>query len=549
MTTPSKEGNDPCSNENSEESESDADMDEVLLAEFEDNDPGPTKVEAEVRKPQTAFAEEEKKEDSTPVPKPHTGTEEEGGKVDSTHGSKQSKDDQSEEGKEVWVPPSREKSELSTTTTTSASTNESSESSETTQSNSEQSKLSVGLPALASIGATAAPTDESYEPSVYHIKWNTFDLRDVPIITQNENGPCPLLAIMNILLLKGKVKLEPGQEIITPEQIMTYLGDSILENAPKNNTEAEQLNFEQNMHDAMAVIHKLQTGLDVNVRFTGIQDFEYTPECIIFDLLGIPLYHDWLVDPQDTKTVEAVGNCSYNLLVEKIISDRSSEQPELVNQALLAEAFLDRTASQLTYHGLYELNSTVKENQLCVFFRNNHFSTLYKHKNELFVLVTDQGFLNEKNVVWETLNNVEGDGYFVDAQFHTYTKPPPISESLAPPPVPPGSEEQVDQDYLLAMSLQQEQQMTDEELAWKHSQQPPEHAQISDHELAARLQAEEDERAMRAMNEQQQRQQQQQPQGQRSAAAAPGASRGRPRERAERDREPRDKSKDNCCIL
>lgn len=50
-------------------------------------------VEAEVRKPQTAFAEEEKKEDSTPVPKPHTGTEEEGGKVDSTHGSKQSKDD------------------------------------------------------------------------------------------------------------------------------------------------------------------------------------------------------------------------------------------------------------------------------------------------------------------------------------------------------------------------------------------------------------------------------------------------------------------------
>lgn len=46
MTTPSKEGNDPCSNENSEESESDADMDEVLLAEFEDNDPGPTKGSA-----------------------------------------------------------------------------------------------------------------------------------------------------------------------------------------------------------------------------------------------------------------------------------------------------------------------------------------------------------------------------------------------------------------------------------------------------------------------------------------------------------------------
>lgn len=29
-----------------------------------------------------------------------------------------------------------------------------------------------------------------------------------------------------------------------------------------------RLNFEQNMGDAMAVMYKLQTGLDVNVKFT-----------------------------------------------------------------------------------------------------------------------------------------------------------------------------------------------------------------------------------------------------------------------------------------
>lgn len=54
------------------------------------------------------------------------------------------------------------------------------------------------------------------------------------------------------------------------------------------------------MSDAMAVLHKLQTGLDVNVKFTGVRVFEYTPECIVFDLLDIPLYHGWLVDPQVT---------------------------------------------------------------------------------------------------------------------------------------------------------------------------------------------------------------------------------------------------------
>lgn len=37
----------------------------------------------------------------------------------------------------------------------------------------------------------------------------------------------------------------------------------------QNISEGAQLNYEQNMHDAIAVLPKLQTGLDVNVRFTG----------------------------------------------------------------------------------------------------------------------------------------------------------------------------------------------------------------------------------------------------------------------------------------
>lgn len=46
----------------------------------------------------------------------------------------------------------------------------------------------------------------------------------------------------------------------------------------------------------------------------------------------------------------------------------------------IAEQFLSSTATQLTYHGLCELTSTVQEGELCVFFRNNHFSTMTKHK-------------------------------------------------------------------------------------------------------------------------------------------------------------------------
>ncbi|XP_076782346.1 ubiquitin carboxyl-terminal hydrolase MINDY-2 isoform X8 [Arvicanthis niloticus] len=238
--------------------------------------------------------------------------------------------------------------------------------------------------------------------SVYHIKWIQWKQENTPIITQNENGPCPLLAILNVLLLAWKVKLPPMMEIITAEQLMEYLGDYMLEAKPKEISEIQRVNYEQNMSDAMAILHKLQTGLDVNVRFTGVRVFEYTPECIVFDLLDIPLYHGWLVDPQIDDIVKAVGNCSYNQLVEKIISCKQSDNSQLVSEGFVAEQFLNNTATQLTYHGLCELTSTVQEGELCVFFRNNHFSTMTKYKDYLMALSLQQEQQSQE-INWEQI--------------------------------------------------------------------------------------------------------------------------------------------------
>ena len=48
--------------------------------------------------------------------------------------------------------------------------------------------------------------------------------------------------------------------------------------------------------------------------------------------------------------------------------------------AILCSDFLKQTAHQLTYHGLCRLNDTITDQQLCAFFRNNRFSTLYKYQ-------------------------------------------------------------------------------------------------------------------------------------------------------------------------
>ncbi|XP_017310416.1 ubiquitin carboxyl-terminal hydrolase MINDY-1 [Ictalurus punctatus] len=328
-----------------------------------------------------------------------------------------------------------------------------------------------------SVPSSAPPSVQEH----YYVKWITWKGEKTPIITQSENGPCPLLAIMNILFLRWKAKLPVQTEVITIEALMAHLGECVLSIKPREKAEGMELNFQQNMSDAMAVLPKLSTGLDVNVRFTGVTDFEYTPECIVFDLLDVPLYHGWLVDPQSPETASAVGKLSYNQLVEKIIIYKHSTDSSQVSEGLIAEQFLESTATQLSYHGLCELNTTAKEGELCVFFRNNHFSTMIKHKGHLYLLVTDQGFLQEDTVVWESLHNVEGDGNFCDSEFRL-SHP---SQKIASRPTAQQQQMQIDQDYLVAMSLQQSQgeapgPLSDLELArqlqqeeYQQPQQPP----------------------------------------------------------------------------
>ena len=100
----------------------------------------------------------------------------------------------------------------------------------------------------------------------HHIKWVQFHGTRSPVITQNVNGPCPLLALINVMLLKGKVQLPSALEVITIGQLMDYIGDTMLDSAP---AQSEQPDFLQNMQDAVAIVPKLQTGLDVNVKFSG----------------------------------------------------------------------------------------------------------------------------------------------------------------------------------------------------------------------------------------------------------------------------------------
>jgi hypothetical protein len=62
----------------------------------------------------------------------------------------------------------------------------------------------------------------------------------------------------------------------------------------------------------------------------------------------------------------------------------------------------------------------LKEHQLAVLFRNNHFNALFKQEGALYMLVTDQGYLHEPDVVWERLDAVDGNTQMCGCDFRPF---------------------------------------------------------------------------------------------------------------------------------
>ena len=147
-----------------------------------------------------------------------------------------------------------------------------------------------------------------------------FNGQPVGVITQNENGPCPLIAVCNSLILLGRMSLSLDAQHVTYETLASMLGEILILGAT-----GDDPNHAQNMNDCISVFPKLQTGLDVNVQFAGCDKFEYTSELIIFDMLSLHLYHGWTVDPQETETHRVVAPHSYNTLVSWAIGRQDDD--------------------------------------------------------------------------------------------------------------------------------------------------------------------------------------------------------------------------------
>lgn len=259
---------------------------------------------------------------------------------------------------------------------------------------------------------------------LFQLKTISFLGKSCSIVCQNENGPCPLLAIANILILQRRIVVDPYATSISLSDLVTVVANTMIaEVNSRRSNDAER----STLNTVLQILPKLANGLDLNVFFSSVDKFEFTPEISVFDILGLKLFHGWLVDPKgDALTLKVMSGLSYThsmlrLVDFKTLSDKirnssdlnrpvdlKEEEKDLIRTGLTIERFFNQSATQLTTPGLHALYNVMTDRQLAVFFRNNHFSTLFMHNGQLFNLVTDAGYLHEPTVVWEVLDGIDG---------------------------------------------------------------------------------------------------------------------------------------------
>jgi hypothetical protein len=254
---------------------------------------------------------------------------------------------------------------------------------------------------------------------MYRTKKVHYKGREVSILLQGENGPCALLAVANILLLRGEATFNRDLSVITAENVVQCIGNVLLDRSTSRQFSA--------VNHAISLLPRLDEGLHVNVKFSSIDAFEPSPELDIFNLLQIQLYHCWLPSEEDPAFPYLVSSdfdrlqvslAEYDSLKSQLESGTISEltvaQETMAGEAQTVERWFELNSGQITAEGLFALAERIHEDELSVLFRNNHFSTITKHRGSLYLLITDEGF-HGTAAVWESFNQLDGDALFLSS--------------------------------------------------------------------------------------------------------------------------------------
>ncbi len=241
-------------------------------------------------------------------------------------------------------------------------------------------------------------------------------------VSQNANGPCSLLALSNILILRGSIHIPPSPRhpthsplYITYSTLSSLIGDFLITRPNLGGGRGLSVSA------ALEILPSTVKGLDVNVGFDGIGSFEPIHrdgngsnggdggELALFEFCGVDLVHGWVVDessPSEYNALQrAVGNTgndaasgnrkkkvpTYDALQEAIVNGMIAESKKGgeggLNEAEW-QAAEDGTSASLFFQGKRPGLRNVKltSHYVHLFLHSSHPTTFlgrFRHSNDL----------------------------------------------------------------------------------------------------------------------------------------------------------------------
>ncbi|KAM5441683.1 hypothetical protein MferCBS31731_003364 [Microsporum ferrugineum] len=331
----------------------------------------------------------------------------------------------------------------------------------------------------------------SHKSEIYDIRsvsWTdgTTELRQSPVLVQNENGPCPLLALVNSLVLRSPlgaktplIRALHSRERISLGLLIQALFDELISSSDGS----EELPDIEALSVFLTMLH---TGMNVNPRLTPILHpptpgtFLKTRDIELYSVFNLPLVHGWAAAPSSPTHEALLRVAEYHDDIQLLHFQREDLESRAIRTGSLTldeqRLFEDIDTIQrfvaidnpthLSPFGLQHLEKSLPSGSICVLFRNDHFSTLFKHplSNQLFTLVTDAGYASHAEIVWESLVDVNGtNSELYSGDFRpvghgpsAHVQPTLPSEGGLPVKDSTNTTEQTDADYAFALSLQYE---------------------------------------------------------------------------------------------
>lgn len=320
-----------------------------------------------------------------------------------------------------------------------------------------QSRRNVSTTSIPETPTTKAKRQRNETYQIKHIRWydasagSKGSIRTSPILTQNANGPCPLLALVNALALSTPEHIQTAlvDALQSREQVsLGLLLDAVFEElARRSDVTGKEL---PDVGDLYSFLITLHTGMNVNPQFVASAGpqrgslevhavnmdgmhpmyrtntkpgvFEETREMRLYSTFDIPLIHGW-IPPADSQTYRAFDRSARTFdealnvqFMEEELESKlrdeglAPEEQQTFEDVTSIKQFLETYPTQLSDYGLQIMNKSLQPGQIAILFRNDHFSTLYKdpRSGTLMTLVTDAGYSSHDEVVWESLVDVSG---------------------------------------------------------------------------------------------------------------------------------------------